>query len=166
MAKGFSSSQQHSQFKKMTILCSQMDNYLQDLDRNIQGATKDNTHCDEYNSMEVCYLFYFVLHGIIGTLIFTIGITGNILSLIIIHKMNKNKKSATMFLLKSLAIVHSAILVIFVFQYAITSVLDYVRDVKITNSVYMYFRLYLGFPLFCVFHTVSAWITCMLTLHR
>ena len=72
-----------------------MDNYLQDLDRNIQGATKDNTHCDEYNSMKVCDLFYFVLHGIIGTLIWTIGITGNILSLIIIHKMNKNKKSAT-----------------------------------------------------------------------
>ena len=143
-----------------------MDNYLNNLDGDTQGATKNNANCDQYNSMEVCDLFYFVLHGIIGTLIWTIGITGNILSLFIIHKMNKNKKSTTMFLLKSLAIVDSAILVIFVFQFAMTSVLDYIREVKITNSVYLYFRLYVGFPLFCVLHTVSAWITCLLTLHR
>ena len=97
-----------------------MDIYLDKIRKNIQRERNDNIYCDKHESTEDCYLFYFVLHGIIGTFMCTVGITGNILSFIIIRKINNNKMSVTKFLLKSLAIVDSTILVIFVFPFVIT----------------------------------------------
>ena len=122
--------------------------------------------CDTFETYGACSLFYFISRGIIGMVIFKIiiGIAGNNFSLLIITKMER--KSVSIFLLKSLAIVDSLILVIFSFQFSMTSILDHVRDVNITTSKYIYFRLYVGFPALLVCICCSAWITCLLAVHR
>ena len=120
--------------------------------------------CEEYETMQSCNLVYFIFRGIIGLLIFIIGIIGNIFSLVIVNRIEH--KSVTLFLLKSLIGVETILLLIFVFQFCITSILDYFRYVNITTSVYLYFRLYFGFPMFLACLSNSAWITCLLTLHR
>ena len=120
--------------------------------------------CDAYETYNSCSLFYFISRGIIGLIIFIIGITGNIFSLLIINKVEQ--KSVSTFLLKSLAVVDSLLLVIFSFQFSMTSILDHVRDVNISTSKYLYFRLYVGFPGFLVCLCCSGWITCLLAVHR
>ena len=120
--------------------------------------------CEEYKMQESCTLFNLVFWGIIGMIIFIIGITGNVLSLLIVHRIER--KSVTLFLLKSLAIVEILLLIIFVFQFSITSFLDHFRYKNITRSIYVYVRLYLGFPFFLACLSNSAWITCLLTYHR
>ena len=81
--------------------------------------------CDAYETYNTCSLFYFISQGIIGLIIFIIGIMGNIFSLLIINKVEQ--KSVSTFLLKSLAFVDSLLLVIFSFQFSMTSILDHVR---------------------------------------
>ena len=120
--------------------------------------------CDVFKTYNACSFFYFVSRGMIGLVIFIVGITGNIFSLLIITKVER--KSVSIFLLKSLAIVDTLLLVIFIFQTSITSILDYIRDVNITTSKYLYFRLYVGFPAFLVCLSCSAWIMCLLAVHR
>ena len=132
---------------------------------NDQKLYKDEIYCDDWKSSQSCFLFLFVLQGIIGIFIWTVRISGNILSLVIIHKIN-NKKSATMFLLKSLAIADSCILLLFLVEVAVPSILNYFGNYKITNSHYLYFRWYVSFPFMRSSYTVSAWITCLLTLNR
>ena len=132
---------------------------------NDQKLNKDEIYCDDWKSAQACFLFLFVLQGIIGIFIWTVGISGNILSLVIIHKIN-NKKSATMFLLKSLAIADSCVLLLFLVEVAVPSILNYFRKYEISNSHYLYFRWYVTFQLIRSFFTVSAWITCLLTLNR
>ena len=120
--------------------------------------------CDVYDTYNSCSLFYFIPRGIIGLIIFFIGITGNIFSVLIITKMER--RSVSTFLLKSLAVVDSLVLVMFSFQFSMTSILDHVYDVNITTSKYLYFRLYVGFPVFLVCLCCSGWITCLLAVHR
>ena len=134
--------------------------------KNDQEPTNDEIHCDELRSAQACYLFFFVVQGVIGTFISTIGIAGTILSLTIIHKMNKNKKSATIFLLKSLAIVDSCTLLLYLAEVALPSIFNYLEYYDITNSGYLYFRWYVTFPFMRLTHTVSAWITCLMTVNR
>ena len=120
--------------------------------------------CDLYETYNACSLFDFISRGIIGLIIFIIGITGNIFSLLIITKVER--KSVSIFLLKSLAVVDSLVLVIFSFQFSMMSIIDYARDVNITTSKYLYFWLYVGFPVFLVCLSCSGWITCLLAVHR
>ena len=120
--------------------------------------------CDAYETYNSCSLFYFISRGVVGLIIFIIGITGNIFSLLIITKVER--KSVSLFLLKSLSVVDSLLLVIFSFQFSMTSILDNFRDVNISTSKYLYFRLYVGFPVFLVCLSCSGWITCLLAVHR
>ena len=131
---------------------------------NYHKPTDDEIYCDEWKSKQTCFLFFFVVEGVIGTFICAMGISGNILSLFIIHKINN--KSATMFLLKSLAIADSCILLLFLGEVALPSTLNYFGNYEITNSPYLYFRWYVSFPFMRSSYTVSAWITCLLTLNR
>ena len=128
------------------------------------STVSSTDHCEAYETYNTCSLFYFISRGVIGMIIFVIGITGNIFSLLIITKVER--KSVSLFLLKSLSVVDSLLLVIFSFQFSMTSILDYVRDVNITTSKYLYFRLYVGFPVFLVCLCSSGWITCLLAVHR
>ena len=130
-----------------------------------QNLNRDEIYCDDWKSAQVCFLFLFVLQAIIGISIWTVGICGNILSLTVIHKIN-NKKSATMFLLKSLAIADSCVLLLFLAEAAVPSILNYFGKYEISNSHYLYFRWYVSFPFMRSYFTVSAWITCLLTLNR
>ena len=132
------------------------------IDSESTAASPDD--CDAYETYHACSFFYFISRGIIGLIIFIIGITGNTFSLLIITKVER--KSVSIFLLKSLAVADTFLLVIFVFQFSIMSILDYVREVNITTSKYLYFRLYVGFPAFLICLSCSAWITCLLAAHR
>ena len=142
-----------------------MEFYLKTLVSNYHQPTDDEIYCDEWKSKQTCFLFFFVVEGVIGAFICTMGISGNILSLFIIHKIN-NRKSATMFLLKSLAIADSCILLLFLGEVALPSTVNYFGNYEITNSHYLYFRWYVSFPIMRTSYTVSAWITCILTLNR
>ena len=149
-------------FKKKTRMAFDFKAWI----KNDQEPTNDEIHCDELRSAQDCNLFLFVVQGVIGTFISTVGIAGNILSLTIIHKVNSNKKSATMFLLKCLAIVDSSTLLLYLAEVALPSIFNYLEYYDITNSGYLYFRWYVTFPFMRLTHTVSAWITCLLTVNR
>ena len=124
----------------------------------------DQIYCKEWKSKQTCFLLFFVVEGVIGTFICTMGIFGNILSLLISHKINN--KSPTIFLLKCLAIADSCVLLLFFGEVALPSILNYFGYHEITNSSYLYFRWYVSFPFMRSSYTVSAWITCLLTLER
>ena len=111
-----------------------------------------------------CILMYFMFTGSIGMLIFIIGITGNVLSLLIVNRIER--KSVTLSLRKSLAVVETLLLLIFVFQFCIISILDYFHYVAFTASVYLYFRVYFRFPMLLACLSISGLITCLLTFHR
>ena len=134
--------------------------------KNNQEPTDDEIYCDELKSAQACDLFLFVVQGVIGAFISAVGIAGNILSLTIIHKMNNIKNSATMLLLKCLAIVDSCTLLFYLAEVALPSIFNYYEYYDITNSVYLYFRWYVTFPFMRLTHTVSAWITCLMTVNR
>ena len=140
-----------------TLRTSWMDEDKFNMDTNVSG-------CDEYEIRESCTLFYLIFWGIIGMIIFIVGITGNIFSLLIVNRIGQ--KSVTLFLLKSLAIVETLLLLIFVFQFSITSFLDHFHYSNVTSSVYLYIRVYFGFPFFLACLSTSAWITCLLAFHR
>ncbi len=119
------------------------------------------------NTTEVskCHVFYTVVIGIFGSAICSIGICGNIISLLIVRKFGN--LSATFFLLRSLAITDTIILIGYVLNLLLMEYLDYMDLIlEVYYSEYQYVFMYVIFPIYSMSVTLAAWITCLLTIHR
>ena len=95
-----------------------------------------NTTCESLkrHNLDDCFLFYFILCGIIGTTICLVGIMCNIVSLLLICKLEK--QSITLFLLKSLAIADSIYLLVYLANWSFTSWLNYFGFVGLSLRIY------------------------------
>ncbi len=105
-------------------------------------------------------IFYRVVCGGLGLSICVLGLLGNGASLLILKRLKK--KSVSILLLRSLAVADCACLLGYVFNNSVTSLMDY----KTLWSCFQYFYKYVVFPVFATSLTVSAWLTCLLTIHR
>ena len=120
--------------------------------------------CNSNVDLDNCFLFYFIICGVLGNTICATGLLGNLLSLIILNKVGK--KSVSFFLLKSLAIVDSFYLIAYVFDWNVKSVFNFFGREDLTYSVYQYFWKYVVYPVYCACITASSWNVCLLTFHR
>ena len=125
-------------------------------------------YCNFWSSIQNGhYRIYFktrTISRIIGFMICIVGISGNLISHKILHKVGR--KSVSIFLLKCLSVADSLYLLGYVFNWSIYSYLLATRDNRLIFSSYEYFHLYVGFPLYTTFLTVSSWMTCFLTIER
>ena len=120
--------------------------------------------CNTEVDLDNCFLFYFIICGVLGNIICATGLLGNLLSLIILNKVGK--KSVSFFLLKSLAIVDSIYLTAYVFNWNVKSVFNFFGREDLTYSVYQYFWKDVVYPVYCACTTASSWNVCLLTFHR
>ena len=120
--------------------------------------------CNSKVDLDYCFLFYFIICGVLGNIICATGLLGNILSLIILNKVGK--KSVSFFLLKSLAIVDSIYLIAYGLNWNVKSILNFFGREDLTYSVYQYFWKYVVYPMYCAFTSASSWNVCLLTFHR
>ena len=116
------------------------------------------------HSLDDCFLFYFILCGIIGTTICLVGISCNIISLLLINKLEK--QSVTLFLLKSLAITDSIYLLFYLANWSFTAWLNYFGFIGVLYGYTIYVLIYVTYPVYNAFLTISSWTTCLLTVHR
>ena len=113
-----------------------------------------------------CDTFYLIVIGILGSSIVLAGLLGNALSLYLISKIGK--LSTTFFLLKCLAITDTLVLLTFAFNYVFQYFMDRMELRLEVSNAYFYQHVfhYLVFPLYCVTFTLTAWLTCLLTINR
>ena len=125
-----------------------------------------NPSCESLrrHSLDDCFLFYFILCGIIGTTICLVGISCNIISLLLINKLEK--QSVTLFLLKSLAITDSIYLLFYLANWSFTAWLNYFGFIGVLYGYTIYVLIYVTYPVYNAFLTISSWTTCLLTIHR
>ena len=116
------------------------------------------------HSLDDCFLFYFILCGIIGTAICLVGISCNLVSLLLIRKLEK--QSASFFLLKSLAITDSIYLSFYLANWSFTAWLNYFGFIGVLYGYTIYVLIYVTYPVYNAFLTISSWTTCLLTIHR
>ena len=125
-----------------------------------------DTSCESLkrHNLDDCFLFYFILCGIIGATICLVGILCNIVSLLLVCKLEK--QSVTLFLLKSLAIADSIYLLVYLANWSFTSWLNYFGFVGVLYGYTIYVLIYVTYPVYNAFLTISSWTTCLLTIHR
>ena len=112
---------------------------------------------------ESCDIFYFTVEGVIGLMICAVGLSGNFLSLLIIHTIGKS--SVTFFLFRSLAIVDTFYLTTYGLTIVTSALMLYFDEVKAYFSVYQYV-VFVVFPFSSMALTVTSWVTALLTIHR
>ena len=112
-----------------------------------------------------CFLFYFLICGVIGSIICIVGLFGNAVSLIVLQKVGK-KNAVSVFLLKSLALTDSTFLIAYGFNWNVDALFNFSGREDITYSTYQYFWTYVVFPVYCAAITMSSWNVCLLTIHR
>ena len=110
-----------------------------------------------------CDIFYFTVEGVIGLMICAVGLSGNFLSLLIIHTIGKS--SVTFFLFRSLAIVDTFYLTTYGLTIVTSALMLYFDEVKAYFSVYQYV-VFVVFPFSSMALTVTSWVTALLTIHR
>ena len=127
-------------------------------------SKQEDEICKQSDFLNSCTMFYFIVCGIVGSAICIVGISGNLISHKILHKVGR--KSVSIFLLKCLSVVDSLYLLAYIFNWSIYSYLLATRDTRLIFSSYEYFHFYVGFPMYTTFLTVSSWMTCFLTIER
>ena len=124
-----------------------------------------NKTCVYESEFRQCFLFYFLICGVIGSVICIVGLFGNALSLIVLQKVGK-KKAVSVFLLKSLALADSTFLIAYMFNWNVKSLFNFFGREDITYSTYQFFYTYVAFPVYSAAITISSWNVCLLTIHR
>ena len=112
-----------------------------------------------------CFLFYFLICGVIGSIICIVGLFENALSLIVLQKVGK-KNAVSMFLLTSLALTDSTFLIAYGFNWNVEALFNFFGRQDIAYSTIQYFSIYVAFPVYCAAITMSSWNVCLLTIHR
>ena len=121
-----------------------------------------NITISEYTD-ESCDFFYFIVQGIIGFVVCSVGLVGNFLSLLTIHTIGKS--SVTLFLFRSLAIIDTLYLATYGLVIVASAIMLYFGQVEEYYSNYQNF-VYWIFPFSAMTFTVTAWVTALLTIHR
>ena len=127
-------------------------------------SKQEDEICKQSDFLTGCTLFYLIVCGVFGSTICIVGISGNLISHKILHKVGR--KSVSFFLLKCLSVVDSMYLLGYIFNWSIYSYLLATRDNRLIFSSYEYFHFYVGSPVYTTFLTVSSWMTCFLTIER
>ena len=130
------------------------------------SSSNNNSNNDDIMSPyepESCDIFYFTVEGVIGLIICVVGLSGNFVSLLIIHTIGKS--SVTFFLFRSLAIVDVFYLTTYGLTIVTSALMLYFNELKAYFSVFQYV-VYAVFPFSAMAFTVTAWVTALLTIHR
>ncbi len=110
-----------------------------------------------------CAMFFFTINGVFGLAVLLVGLTGNTLSLLVLHRIDR--KSVTFFLLRALAIADIIYLLTYGMLIVIPEYLLYTDQEKAYYSEFQYL-LYILFPWSSAAQTCTIWLTSLLTLHR
>ena len=117
-----------------------------------------------------CQLYRFIMSvGLTGSLC-VFGIVGNILTLLVFSKFNKNSseskhRSSAPLLLSGLAISDLALLVSLFVMKTVPSFLSFTEIFPEFFSVYAFLLVY-GWPCVAVSQSVNTWITVLVAMHR
>lgn len=114
---------------------------------------------DEFTS---CEIFYFVVSGLIGIITILIGLIGNSLAFIVLHRIART--SVIFFILKVLAVVDT----MFLITYGMVRVTAHIMDSFSLPEILGTFQyvVYCVFPVLSMSLTLTLWLTCLLTIHR
>ena len=143
-------------------------NILQHIRQGSNSSNDNNNNVSDHVTMspyvpESCDIFYFTVEGVIGLMICAVGLSGNFLSLLIIHTIGKS--SVTFFLFRSLAIVDTFYLTAYGLTIVTSALMLYFDEVKAYFSVYQYV-VFVVFPFSSMALTVTSWVTALLTIHK
>ena len=142
----------------------------------------DTTYGQMFNSTEMpktqhsettynCQLYRFTMSvGLTGSLCI-FGIVGNILTLLVFSKFNKNSselkpRSSAPLLLSGLAISDLALLVSLFIMKTLPSFLSFTKIFPEFFTIYYAFLLVYGWPCVGVSQSVNTWITVLVAMHR
>ena len=132
-------------------------------DTDAEFSNESYTNSTSGEEVDTCELFYFMINGIFGIIICSVGLIGNILSFWIIKQMNK--KSVTFFLLRCLAISDALYLLFCVVLIVVPEIIFYSQALRYFYSGFQYAYMIM-FPFSSMALTVTIWMTCLLTIHR
>ena len=142
-------------------------NILQHIGQGSNSSNNNSNNSDHVTMSpyvpESSDIFYFTVEGVIGLMICAVGLSGNFLSLLIIHTIGKS--SVTFFLFRSLAIVDTFYLTTYGLTIVASALMLYFDEVKAYFSVYQYV-VFVVFPFSSMALTVTSWVTALLTIHR
>ena len=146
-------------------MAQQLD-HLGYLNHSINNSINASIQCDVLRSDSSCSIFLFVNNFVIMAFLSLIGICGNTVSIVALHK--DSKRNVTSYMLLVLAVSDTGFLLVSVFTKQAPVLCTYFQ----TQNVCMY-RYYVwpyvmkyGFPLTMWFFILSIWTTCLVTIHR
>ena len=117
-----------------------------------------------------CQLYKFLMSvGLIGSFCI-FGIVGNILSLLVFHKFNRNDKktkSSAALLLSSLAVSDTLLLITLFIMKTVPTFISFtgIDDNFFVSYTFVFLIVY-GWPCVDVAQSVNTWITVLLAIHR
>ena len=143
-------------------------NILQHIGQGSNSSNNNNNNISDNATMspyvpKSCDIFYFTVEGVIGLMICAVGLSGNFLSLLIVHTIGKS--SVTFFLFRSLALVDTFYLTTYGLTIVTSALMLYFDEVKAYFSMYQYV-VFVVFPFSSMALTVTSWVTTLLTIHR
>ena len=115
-----------------------------------------------------CALFDFLIYSVSITALVVLGVIGNIVSFTVLLKEPKNNKSATPFLLRTLAVADTLVLLMALPVYALPMVYPYMQNAgfyQIYHGAYPNLLPYL-WPIYQVPYTATIYVTVLVTINR
>ena len=116
----------------------------------------------ESDAQKQCDTFEFFICGVAIGIVCLFGISGNITSFLVLWK--HKVQTATILLFQCLAFVDTVLLVMSLFVYTLPVIGGYTELIGITED-YHYVIMYI-WPFGMMAHTVTVWLTVVVTLHR
>ncbi len=109
-----------------------------------------------------CEIFYFVVSGLCGILTILVGLIGNTLAFVVLHRMNR--RCVIFFILKTLVVVDTLFLV----TYGVVRVSAHLLDSLSSPAIFgrLQVAIYALFPVLSMTLTLTLWLTCLLVVHR
>jgi len=128
----------------------------------ITSVLDELTSSDDVTAELDCALYDFVVCTVVIGAFCMFGLIGNVTSFVVFCKHNVSL--AAIFLLQCMAIVDSLLLMVALVVYALPSVYPYTGHLKTVYDSFKYI-LYV-WPPATIFHTVSIWLTVLVTINR
>ena len=110
-----------------------------------------------------CRRFEFIICAVIMGLLCILGMTGNVTSFFVLCR--HRAETATIMLLRVLAVSDSILLLTSIFVYCLPAVYPYTGVLRIFYEEFDVVRTYV-WPFALMAHTITVWITVLVTLHR
>ena len=109
-----------------------------------------------------CILFDFCVSGVVGAVVCAVGVMGNVLSLFILARIDKT--TSTFFLLRTLAFLHTFVLLSSFLSSSLPSILYFSLGTSSLRYI-PYLQWFLG-PVSFMAMTATAWTLILLTIYR